>query len=247
MVQPALESRDMNPVRSARRPQAGGSDRPRVLAADDQQDILDAIQFLLSAQGYQVDTARSPQLVREALSLDSYDAVLIDLNYTRDTTSGQEGLTLLSEIVGIDSNLPVIVMTAWGNVELAVEAMRRGARDFIQKPWDNERLVSIVRTQIELYRALQKAQHLEAENRLLKAENRPDFIATAPAMKSVMETITRVAPSDANVLILGSTGPAKKWLRRPSTPCHDVPSDRWWRSTPALCRKASSRANFSDT
>jgi DNA-binding NtrC family response regulator len=210
MVQPALESRDMNPARSARRPQPASGDRPRVLAADDQQDILDAVELLLTAQGYQVDTARSPQLVREALSLDSYDAVLIDLNYTRDTTSGQEGLTLLSEIVGIDSNLPVIVMTAWGNVELAVEAMRRGARDFIQKPWDNERLVAIVRTQIELYRALQKAQHLEAENRLLKAENRPDFIATAPAMKSVMETITRIAPSDANVLILGEHGTGKE-------------------------------------
>jgi DNA-binding NtrC family response regulator len=181
-----------------------------VLAADDQQDILDAIELLLSAQGYQVDTARSPQLVREALSLDSYDAVLIDLNYTRDTTSGQEGLTLLSEIVGIDSNLPVIVMTAWANVQLAVEAMRRGARDFIQKPWENERLVSIVRTQIELYRALQKAQHLEAENRLLRAENRPDFIATSPAMKTVMETITRIAPSDANVLILGEHGTGKE-------------------------------------
>jgi DNA-binding NtrC family response regulator len=186
------------------------SERPRVLAADDQQDILDAIELLLTAQGYQVDTARSPALVREALSLDSYDAVLIDLNYTRDTTSGQEGLTLLSEIVAIDSNLPVIVMTAWANVQLAVEAMRRGARDFIQKPWDNERLVSIVRTQIELYRALQKAQHLEAENRLLKAENRPDFIATAPTMKSVMETITRIAPSDANVLILGEHGTGKE-------------------------------------
>ncbi len=210
MVQPALGTRDMNPVRSARTPRTVGSERPRVLAADDQQDILDAIELLLTAQGYQVDTARSPALVREALSLDSYDAVLIDLNYTRDTTSGQEGLTLLSEIVAIDSNLPVIVMTAWANVQLAVEAMRRGARDFIQKPWDNERLVSIVRTQIELYRALQKAQHLEAENRLLKAENRPDFIATAPAMKSVMETITRIAPSDANVLILGEHGTGKE-------------------------------------
>jgi DNA-binding NtrC family response regulator len=200
----------MNQARTARRPRGIANDRPRVLAADDQQDILDAIELLLSAQGYQVDTARSPQLVREALSLDSYDAVLIDLNYTRDTTSGQEGLTLLSEIVAIDSNLPVIVMTAWANVQLAVEAMRRGARDFIQKPWENERLVSIVRTQIELYRALQKAQHLEAENRLLKTENRPDFIATSPAMKSVMETITRIAPSDANVLILGEHGTGKE-------------------------------------
>ena len=88
-------------------------------------------------------TARkSPALVREALLTDTYDTVLIDLNYTRDTTSGGEGLDLLSEIVALDSSLPVVVMTAWGNVELAVEAMRRGARDFIQKPWDNERLLS---------------------------------------------------------------------------------------------------------
>ena len=210
MEQQALEGRPMNSARSARRARGAANDCPRVLAADDQQDILDAIELLLTAQGYQVDTARSPQLVREALSLDNYDAVLIDLNYTRDTTSGQEGLTLLSEIVGIDSNLPVIVMTAWANVQLAVEAMRRGARDFIQKPWDNERLISIVRTQIELFRALQKAQHLEAENRLLRAENRPDFIATSPAMRSVMETITRIAPSDANVLILGEHGTGKE-------------------------------------
>jgi DNA-binding NtrC family response regulator len=181
-----------------------------VLAADDQQDILDAIELLLKPQGYDVDTARSPQLVREALASRSYDAVLIDLNYTRDTTSGQEGLSLLSEIVGVDSNLPVIVMTAWGNVVLAVEAMRRGARDFIQKPWDNERLVTIVRTQIDLYRALQRAQHLEAENRLLKTENRPDFIATSPAMAAVMDAITRVAASDANVLILGEHGTGKE-------------------------------------
>src|SRR4051812_11070262 len=127
----ALENsnREMTQTRSARRPRPSSGDRPRVLAADDQQDILDAISLLLRAQGYDVDTARSPQLVREALASDTYDAVLIDLNYTRDTTSGQEGLTLLSEIVGYDSNLPVIVMTAWANVQLAVEAMRRGARD----------------------------------------------------------------------------------------------------------------------
>lgn len=207
----ALESNEeMTQSRPSRRPRPSGGDRPRVLAADDQQDILDAISLLLSAQGYDVDTARSPQLVREALSTGTYDALLIDLNYTRDTTSGQEGLTLLSEIVGYDSSLPVIVMTAWANVELAVEAMRRGARDFISKPWENERLVSVVRTQIELYRALQKAQHLEAENRLLRAENRPEFIATSPAMKSVMDTITRIAPSDANVLILGEHGTGKE-------------------------------------
>ena len=143
--------------------------------------------FCLKPQGYDVDVARSPELVREALSSTSYDAVLIDLNYTRDTTSGQEGLGLLSDIVAIDNTLPVVVMTAWGNVELAVEAMRRGARDFIQKPWENERLLSILRTQVELHRALQRAERLAAENRLLSVQGRPQFIATAPSMIPVLE------------------------------------------------------------
>src|SRR5229473_8106797 len=131
---------------------------PRILAADDQQHILEAIELLLKPQGYKVDGVRSPELAREALAGTSYDAVLIDLNYTRDTTSGREGLDLVLEIVALDSTLPVIVMTAWGNVDLAVEAMRRGARDFIQKPWENERLLAILRTQIELHRALQRAE-----------------------------------------------------------------------------------------
>jgi DNA-binding NtrC family response regulator len=183
---------------------------PRVLAADDQQHILDAIEILLRPQGYQVETARSPALAREALATASYDALLIDLNYTRDTTSGQEGLDLLSEIVALDSAIPVIVMTAWGNVALAVEAMRRGARDFIQKPWENERLLTVLRTQIELRRALREAERLAAENRLLRAESRPEFIAAAPAMQLVLETITRVGPSEANVLITGEHGTGKE-------------------------------------
>ncbi len=191
-----------------------GAAQARILLADDQQHILDAIQLLLKPQGYHIETVSSPILVREALATTSYDAVLIDLNYTRDTTSGQEGLDLLSEIVALDGTLPVIVMTAWGNVELAVEAMRRGARDFIQKPWENERLLSIVRTQVELHRALQHAERLAAENRLLSAEGRPEFIATAPSMLPVLETITRIAPSDANVLITGEHGTGKEVVAR---------------------------------
>src|SRR5260370_15042462 len=187
---------------------------PRVLAADDQQHILEAIDLLLRPQGYQVEAVRSPELAREALASSSYDAVLIDLNYTRDTTSGREGLDLLSEIVALDSSLPVIVMTAWGNVGLAVEAMRRGARDFIQKPWENERLLSILRTQVELRRALQQAERLAAENRLLSAQGRPEFIATAPSMAPVLESIARVAPSDANVLITGEHGTGKEVVAR---------------------------------
>ncbi len=182
----------------------------RVLAADDQEHILEALEFLLRPQGYKVDKVRSPVLVREALGGASYDAILIDLNYTRDTTSGQEGLDLLSHIVALDSTVPVIVMTAWANVELAVEAMRRGARDFVQKPWENDRLLSILRTQVELHRALQRAARLEAENRLLRAEGRPEFLATAPAMQPVLDTISRVGPSDANVLITGEHGTGKE-------------------------------------
>src|SRR6202158_216652 len=183
---------------------------PRVLAADDQEHILEALELLLRPQGYKMDKVRSPALVREALASNSYDAGLIDLNYTRDTTSGQEGLDLLSQIVSLDATIPVIVITAWANVELAVEAMRRGARDFVQKPWENERLLSILRTQVELHRALQRAARLEAENRLLRAEGRTDFIAAAPAMQSVLETIARVGPSDANVLITGEHGTGKE-------------------------------------
>jgi DNA-binding NtrC family response regulator len=180
------------------------------LAADDQRPILEALELLLRPQGYAVDTASSPVLARQALTTEFYDAVLIDLNYTRDTTSGREGLDLLSEIVALDSSLPVIVMTAWGNVELAVEAMRRGARDFIQKPWENERLLNILRTQVELHRALQRAERLAAENRLLQAQGRAEFIASAPSMQPVLEAIARVGPSDANVLITGEHGSGKE-------------------------------------
>jgi DNA-binding NtrC family response regulator len=194
-------------------PQPGrvqGERSPRILAADDQPHILEAIELLLHPQGYRVESAKSPGEVRDALATDSFDALLIDLNYTRDTTSGREGLDLLSEIVALDSNLPVIVMTAWGSVELAVEAMRRGARDFVQKPWENERLLTILRTQVELHRALQRAERLAAENRLLRVQGRPEFIAAAASMQPLLEAIARVGPSDANVLITGEHGSGKE-------------------------------------
>jgi DNA-binding NtrC family response regulator len=191
-------------------PQRSETQAARLLAADDQPDVLEALRLLLRPHGYRVDTAKSPAEVRDALASEFYDAVLIDLNYTRDTTSGREGLDLLSEIVALDSSLPVIVMTAWANVELAVETMRRGARDFIQKPWENERLLAILRTQVELHRALQHAERLAAENRLLHAEGRPEFIASAAVMEPVLDTIARVGPSDANVLITGEHGSGKE-------------------------------------
>jgi DNA-binding NtrC family response regulator len=182
---------------------------PRVLLADDQPDVLTALKLLLADENYTLVTATSPEAVLRALENDQFDAVLMDLNYTRDTTSGQEGLDLLKRIQALDSTLPVIVMTAWGSVDLAVEAMRRGARDFIQKPWDNARLISILKTQIELGQALRRGQRLEEENRALRAERFPNLIAHAASMRPVLDVISRVGPSEANVLITGENGSGK--------------------------------------
>jgi len=182
----------------------------RLLIADDQPHILEALQFLLKPEGYLLETARTPAMALECLQHAEFDGILIDLNYTRDTTSGREGLDLLAAIRERDSQVPVVVMTAYANVDLAVEAMRRGANDFIQKPWDNPRLLTILRTQLELHRALKRTQWLEAENRILRAEGAPDFIATAPAMHPIVELIGRIGPSDANVLITGEHGTGKE-------------------------------------
>ena len=182
----------------------------RILIADDQKDVLEALRLLLKGEGYQIEAVNSPAGIMSLLESDDFDVVLMDLNYTRDTTSGQEGLDLLGRIHGIDATLPVVVMTAWGSIELAVEAMRHGARDFVQKPWENARLLSILRTQTELCKSLRKEQRLEAENQLLRAEGRPTLIAQAASMQPVLQLIARVGPSDANVLITGEHGTGKE-------------------------------------
>jgi DNA-binding NtrC family response regulator len=182
---------------------------PSILIADDQTDVLEALRFLVKGEGYRSEAATSPAAVLEAVESRDFDVVLMDLNYARDTTSGAEGLDLLNRIQASDTTLPVVVMTAWGSVELAVEAMRRGARDFIQKPWDNARLAAILKTQIELGRALRKGQRLEEENRALRAERFPRLIAQSAAMRPVLDMISRVGPSDANVLITGENGTGK--------------------------------------
>jgi DNA-binding NtrC family response regulator len=187
---------------------------PRILIADDQADVLEALRLLLKGEGFRTETVNSPAKAQAAVEQGEFDVVLMDLNYARDTTSGQEGLDLLGRIGAIDSALPVVVMTAWANIGLAVEAMRRGARDFIQKPWDNARLVAIIRNQIELSRALRHGQRLEAENELLRGGGAPTLIAEAPAMRPVLELINRVGPSEANVLITGENGTGKGVVAR---------------------------------
>ncbi len=183
---------------------------PRILVADDQPDVLEALRLLLKGEGFQIETANSPARILPALEAKDFDLVLMDLNYARDTTSGAEGLDLLTRIHSMDSTLPIVVMTAWGTVELAVEAMRRGARDFVQKPWENDRLLSLIRTQLALSQALRRSERLEAENRLLRAEGRPTLIAESRAMQPVLELMARVGPSDANVLVTGEHGTGKE-------------------------------------
>jgi DNA-binding NtrC family response regulator len=187
---------------------------PRLLIADDQPDVVEALRFLFKNEDYALESASSPQAVLQAIEAREYDLLLADLNYTRDTTSGAEGLDLLAKVQALDPALPVVVMTAWGSVELAVEAMRRGARDFITKPWDNARLRAIVRTQLELAEALKRGQRLEAENRLLRAGEGTALIAQSAAMQPVLDLIARVGPSDANVLITGEPGTGKEVVAR---------------------------------
>jgi DNA-binding NtrC family response regulator len=186
----------------------------RFLVADDDPSVLEALRLLLKGEGYQVETATSPGGVLSAVETRDFDALLMDMNYTRDTTGGIEGLDLLSRLQGLDATLPVLVMTAWGSIEGAVEAMRRGARDYIEKPWDNARLLQQLRTQIELGRAIRMSQRLESENRTLRKDGTPELIATAPAMQPVLRLMERVGPSDANALITGEHGTGKEVVAR---------------------------------
>ena len=186
----------------------------RVLAADDQPDILEALRMLLKGGEFVLETARSPQEVVRAVEARDFDVVLVDLNYARDTTSGQEGLDLVKRLQEIDPTLPVVVMTAWASVDVAVEAMRRGARDFLQKPWENARVITVLRTQADLARALRRGQSLEAENRALRADAPSTLIAKSAAMQPVLDMIARVGPSDANVLLTGESGVGKGTVAR---------------------------------
>ncbi|HET7696517.1 MAG TPA: sigma-54 dependent transcriptional regulator [Vicinamibacterales bacterium] len=182
----------------------------RLLIADDQQDVIDALRLLLADEGYEVSAARSPAEALDRLEAADFDLAILDLNYTRDTTSGQEGFDLIQRIRALDPTLPVLVMTAWSSVAGAVEAMRRGARDYIEKPWDDERLLVAVRTQIELRRAVRRNQRLQEANARLQRGATPPFIGDVPAIAEIRHTIERIAPSDASVLITGEHGTGKE-------------------------------------
>jgi DNA-binding NtrC family response regulator len=192
----------------------------RLLVADDDRDVLEALRLLLRSEGYDVESVTSPAGVAAAVTARDFDALLMDMNYTRDTTGGTEGLDLLSRLQQLDGTLPVVVMTAWGSIEGAVEAVRRGARDYIEKPFDNTRLLNMLRTQVELGRALRTSQRLESENFALRASGAPELIAKSAAMQPVLRLMERIGPSGANALVTGEHGTGKEvvaqWLHAAS-------------------------------
>jgi DNA-binding NtrC family response regulator len=209
------------PSSTADAPAAAAPPAARVLIADDQNDVLEAIRLLLKSEGYVTETARSPNEILVALQSRDFDALLMDLNYARDTTSGREGLDLLQRVPAIDATLPVIVMTAWASIDTAVEAMRRGAHDYLEKPWDNARLLAILRNAVELGRAIRRTQRLESENRALRPGALPRLVAESPRMRAILQLMERIGPSDANVLITGEHGTGKElvanWLHASSS------------------------------
>ena len=188
--------------------------RTRILVADDQREVREALRLLFKAEGIDAASVDSPRAALDALKKERFDAALIDLNYARDTTSGAEGMELLRDIRKVEADLPVVVMTAWGTIDLAVEAMRLGAGDFIEKPWDNQRLMSVIRNQLALADSRGEAARLKRENEILRGDGDEPFIAESASMKSVLMQLDRVAPTDANVLILGENGTGKGVVAR---------------------------------
>ncbi|MBI5169566.1 MAG: sigma-54-dependent Fis family transcriptional regulator [Candidatus Eisenbacteria bacterium] len=170
--------------------------------------------MLLRGEGFAVETATSPALVLHAVEQKDFALALLDMNYARDTTSGGEGLDLIERLRALDPAMPVVVMTAWGSVDGAVAAVRRGARDYVQKPWDNDRLLQTLRTQVELAAALRRGARLEQENRLLRRDGVPEIVCESAAMRAALDLAQRVAPSEAAVLITGEHGTGKETFAR---------------------------------
>lgn len=186
-----------------------------LLIADDDPDVISALRYLLQTEGYAVTAVGSPREVINAVKTRQFDAVIMDLNYSKDTTSGHEGLDLIQQLREFDPALAIIAMTAWGSIETAVAAMQNGARDFIQKPWENERLLSVLANQIRLRKSEQQTSKLTEENKILRHEGDvagTDVFCRSAAMMQTMARLEQVARTDANLLLTGENGTGKSFL-----------------------------------
>ncbi len=186
----------------------------RILIADDQADILSALKLLLKREGFDVATASSPAGVLDITAGEHVDVALVDLNYSRDTTSGEEGVALVDQLHRLHPELPVIVMTAWATVDVAVKAMRHGANDFVEKPWNNQRLLSVLKNQVQLAEARQRGRRLADENAILRGGDGTNLIASSRPMQEVVRLARQIANSNASVLITGEPGTGKSLLAK---------------------------------
>lgn len=188
----------------------------KILVADDDVNIIASLKYILSEENIDIIAMTKPEAVLENLQSTSVDLALIDMNFQQDTTSGAEGLKLVEEIRKLDDKLPIIVMTGWATIDIAVDAMRAGAKDFIQKPWNNERVISAINTQIKLAKIDKRLQSLSQENKLLSSQSFPaskeKIIAESPAMRQLLNTIDDLAKSDMSILLTGDNGTGKSML-----------------------------------
>jgi len=190
--------------------------KSKILIADDDLNIIASLKYILSEENFDILAMTTPEAVLENLKTESVDLVLLDMNFQQDTTSGAEGLQLVAAIKNLDENLPIIVMTGWATIDIAVDAMRAGAKDFIQKPWNNERIISAIKTQIKLAKIDRKLQRLSQENKLLSSQSFPaldeQIISQSPVMQQLMSTLSDLAKSDMSILLTGDNGTGKSML-----------------------------------
>ena len=192
--------------------------KEKILLVDDDNDVLYALKILLVSEGFELGLCQTPESAIALLEKESFSLVLMDLNYSLDTTSGKEGLGLITAIRKLDEEVPIVVMTGWATIEVAVSTMQNGANDFIQKPWDIDRLVAIVNNQIKLANSVKHSNKLSQQNQLLQQQVNKEFsgelIAKSPAMQRTMAIITQVANSNASVLLTGENGTGKSMFAR---------------------------------
>lgn len=185
--------------------------KQNILIVDDDTGVLSALNMLLKSEGFIPVIAQSPEQALIAVRKQDIDLILMDLNYSQDTTSGEEGLQLVNALRQIDETLPIVVMTGWGTIEVAVGIMKNGANDFVQKPWENDRLLAIIRNQTELANSQRISQRLSRQNQLLREESHlnNELVVESDVMKQIMDTLLQVAKSDVSVLLTGENGTGK--------------------------------------